>query len=148
MQAVLSRMADNPLKVIISSFPVPDSFVDNVAHTLRKMGCTVVTPRSVVGHSRYPALNAIRSGFERAFPAHWAASERWAATAAKQAGGADILLWLTKSLREEVLEHLRTLGVKRLAAWWGGTPANMQGMGLLAPGWDRIFICRFFLSQA
>ena len=128
------------MKVIISNFPVPDSFVDNVAYTLKKMGFSVIVPKSVVGYSRLQALNVMRSSLERAFPGHWTASERWAVAAAKEAGGGDLLLWLTKGLRQEVLEHLRSLGVRRLVAWWGDAPANMRGMGLLTGGWDKIFI--------
>jgi spore maturation protein CgeB len=60
--------------------------------------------------------------------------------AAARAYRAEMLIWLTQSLRQEVLEELRHLGVQHIVAWWGDTPANMQGLGLLADGWDRVFI--------
>lgn len=128
------------MKVIISNFPIPDSFVDNVTHTLWTMGHEIITPKAIVGTSRYTAINLVQELSARAFPRRWTASERWAISAAKAAGGADILIWLTKSLRQEVLEEVRRLGVKRCVAWWGDTPANMRGLGLLVSGWDKIFI--------
>lgn len=128
------------MKVIISNFPIPDSFVENVAYTLTAMGHTVITPKTIIGHSKHPVLNVARDLFERGFPNHWNASERWAVAAAKQSDGADLLIWLTKSLRQEVLDEVKRLNVKCCVAWWGDAPANMRGLGLLAPGWDGIFI--------
>jgi len=128
------------LKIIISNFPIPDSFVDNVAHTLKAMGHTVITPKAIVGYSKRAEMNAARDLFERAFPQRWNANERWAVKAARESGGADLLLWLTKSLRQSVLEEIKRLGVRHCVAWWGDPPANMRGLGLLEPGWDKIFI--------
>jgi spore maturation protein CgeB len=51
-----------------------------------------------------------------------------------------MVLCLTQSLRQQVLAELRSRGVKLLVAWWADAPANMQGLGLLAPGWDLIFM--------
>ena len=128
------------MKVIVSNFPIPDSFVDNVAHTLRAMGHEVVTPGKVIGHSSVAALRLLCELGQRAYPARWTPSERWAVSAAKLSGGANLLIWLTKSLRGEVLEEVRRLGVTHCVAWWGDASANMRGFGLLEPGWDRIYI--------
>ena len=127
------------MRIVVSNFPVPDSFVDNVTFTLRDMGHEVITPTHVVGQSRSAALNLLRDLRHKAFPQHWTAIERWAVQASLETKP-DLLIWLTQSLRQEVLEELRRIGVKRLVAWWGDTPANMRGLGLLTPGWDAIFI--------
>lgn len=73
------------------------------------------------------------------FPETWSAQERWAAQVARE-WKPDMLLALTLSMREEVLAELRSAGISTCVAWWGDTPANMRGMGLLVQGWDRIYI--------
>jgi spore maturation protein CgeB len=52
----------------------------------------------------------------------------------------DIVLALTLAIREEVLAELKRMGTDRCLAWWGDSPANMRRMGLLAEGWDAIYI--------
>ncbi len=104
------------------------------------MGHEVISPAKVIGLPGNALLRVASDLKEKAFPEHWTPSERWAVAAAMQAGPADLLIWLTKSLRSEVLHEVRRLGVRACVAWWGDTPANMKGMGLLSEGWDRIFI--------
>ena len=127
------------MKIAIPNFPTPDSFVDNVAHTLKVMGHEVVTPRHVIGRSKYKAVNLAREVWQKAFPKNWTENEKWILTIAR-ANNIDMVLCLTQSLRQEVLEELKKCGVRHLVAWWGDTPANMRGLGLLASGWDKIFI--------
>lgn len=103
------------------------------------MGHEVLTPHAVVGYSRSGAINFLRDFAQRTFPERWTPIERWAVTAARQCRGADLLIWLTQSLREDVLYEVRRLGVRHCVAWWGDPPANMRGLGLLVQGWDRIF---------
>ena len=127
------------MKVIIPNFPEPDSFVDSVAFTLKAMGHEVVTPLKKLGRSQYTSLNIAREFWHKTFPQHWTPAEKWVVATARQSPP-DLVLCLTQSLRQEVLEELRKCGSKRLVAWWGDTPANMRGLGLLAKGWDFIFI--------
>jgi len=127
------------MKIVIPNFPEPDSFVDNVVFTLKAMGHDVVTPLKRLGRSRYVSLNVAREFWQKAFPQSWTPAEKWVVAMARQ-NPPDMVLCLTQSLRQEMLEELRKCGVTRLVAWWGDTPANMRGMGLLAKGWDLIFI--------
>ncbi len=73
------------------------------------------------------------------FAETWSAQERWAVQLARE-WKPDLVLALTLALREEVLAELKSAGASQCVAWWGDPPANMRGMGLLAHGWDRIFI--------
>lgn len=127
------------MRVALSNFPVADCFVDNVAHTLNAMGHQVITPSKMLGRSRSRAVNLLREISDKAFPHYWSSIERWAIASAR-VNKPDLLIWLTASVRQEVLEELRKIGVKWLVAWWGDPPANMRGLGLLASGWDAIFI--------
>lgn len=127
------------MKVVIPNFPAPDTFVDNVAFTLRQMGHEVVTPGRALGGTRNAALNLAYELRQRAFPGTWTPAERWAVSTVRTYRP-DLVLCLTQSLRQEVLEALRGAGAKRLVAWWGDTPANMRGLGLLAKAWDIVFI--------
>ncbi len=125
------------MKIVIPNFSSPDSFVDNVAHTLRQMNHDVITssvegPKSKLGF----AFNEFRL---KAFPDRWTKAEQWVVKQARD-HKPDIVLCLTQSLRQEVLDELRRTGVRKLLAWWGDSPANMRGLGLLADGWDAIFL--------
>jgi spore maturation protein CgeB len=127
------------LKILIPYPTEPDNFQDNVAFTLRMMGHQVVAAPKRIGRSRHGATRLLQDVKQKAFPRQWNAAERWVIAVARQAVP-DIVLCLTQSLRDEVLDVLRKLGVRHLIAWWGDTPANMQEMGLLSPNWDRIFL--------
>lgn len=127
------------MKIAIPNFPEADSFVDNVTWTLRSMGHEVITPKQVIGRSRSKVLNIANELWQKAFPENWTDSEKWVLAIAKN-NKIDLVLCLTQSMRQEVLETLKDYGVSHLIAWWGDTPANMRGLGLLASGWDKIFI--------
>ena len=127
------------MKILIPNRAGIDSFDDNVAHTLELMGHTVVRPDRILSRTGHPAIDLGRQMLAKAFPRRWTPLERWAMWAARE-HRPQLLLSLTTSLRQEVLEEIRQYGVERLVAWWGDPPANMQGMGLLAPGWDAIFL--------
>jgi len=125
--------------VAIPNFPLEDSFIDNVAHTLCGMGHEVLTPSRVLDSARSAPLRFAKEMRARALPLRWSEAERWVVEQAKH-NRLDLVICLTQSLKQEVLEALRKAGVQHLVAWWGDTPANMRGLGLLAPGWDGIFL--------
>lgn len=127
------------MKIVIPNFPLPDSFVDNVKHTLQAMGHEVSTPPAVFDRSSNPALRFVQDAWRKANPQRLTQAETWILQEAKQSKF-DLVLCLTQSFREEVLADLKRAGVTRRVAWWGDTPANMQGFGLLADGWDVIFL--------
>lgn len=127
------------MKILIPNIATQDNFADNVAFTLRAMGHEVVTAPRLTSASGSRVVNLFRDIAARAFPDRWTKAEQWAVAAARE-HRPDVILCLTQALREEVLAALRAEGVRRLFAWWGDPPANMTRMGLLALGWDRIFL--------
>ncbi|MBW4985707.1 glycosyltransferase [Mameliella sp. CS4] len=128
-----------PLRVLIPFHAAPDTFQDNVAHTLRQMGHEVMLAPGPFRRNRGRIGRMVSDAMVRLYPYRWEAHERFAVEAARHFRP-DLVICLTQSLRSEVLAALREVGAKRLVAWWGDTPANMRGMGLLQDGWDRIFI--------
>jgi spore maturation protein CgeB len=127
------------VKVLIPNFAEPDSFVDNVASTLRTMGHEVVTSPRLFGRGSDRLQRLVRELKHHAFPQQWSEAETWAVRAARETRP-ELVLCLTQSLRQEALAELRRAGAARLVSWWGDPPANMQGMGLLQDGWDLIFL--------
>jgi spore maturation protein CgeB len=128
-----------PLRVLIPNFPAPDSFVDNVTHTLRTMGSEVVTADRLFARHRGRVSRLVDNLVAGAFPQWWSDAERWLVAKARE-WRPDVLLCLTQSLKPEVLRELKRLGVGVRVAWWGDAPANMRGMGLLTEEWDHIYI--------
>lgn len=127
------------MKFIIPNQAGPDTFDDNVTHALRAMGHEVLTPSAKLTRSSNSLIELARAASAKAFPERWTAAERWSVAAARE-HKPDVVLCLTLALRQEVLEAIKRAGAGVAIAWWGDTPANMRGMGLLAPGWDLIFL--------
>ena len=128
-----------PLRVLVPNFPAPDSFTDNVVHTLRAMGHDVQCMHQLAQRDRGRIRRTLVDTYTAFYPKTWSAQERWAVQAAKE-WKPDLVLALTLALRAEVLAEIKFTGTITCVAWWGDTPANMRGMGLLAEGWDRIYI--------
>ena len=124
------------MKILVPDYPTPDSFSDNVAHTLKKMGHDVLTPGR-----KLPLGGRLGAEYERlrakASPNHATAREQWAISAAKSFKP-EMVLALTLCFCEETLRRLRLLGVRHRVAWWGDSPANQTEMGLLTQEWDLI----------
>lgn len=127
------------MRILIPFIARPDSFQDNVAYTLRKMGHEVMCAPGEFWRNRGRLQRMLSDLAVASFPLRWEEHERFVVAAAREFHP-DVVLCLTQSLRAEVLEALRGLGVGRCIAWWGDAPANMRGMGLLADGWHAIFI--------
>jgi spore maturation protein CgeB len=127
------------LRILVPNFPAPDSFTDNVVHTLRGMGHEVRCMDRPVSRDRGRIRRIVHDARAGYFPDTLSGQERWALLQAKE-WKPDLVLCLTLALREEVLWELKRRGVGVCAAWWGDTPANMRGMGLLQDGWDQIYL--------
>jgi spore maturation protein CgeB len=126
------------MRFVVPNFCYPDSFVDNVTSTLRSMGHEVVTVplrRQVYTEKQRYFINLFMS---RMIPNYKVYQLKWLSTFIKKEKF-DVLLSLTQVIDEEILLECRRKGV-RTAVWWGDTPANMTGTGLLCEGWDHIFI--------
>lgn len=128
------------MKIVIPFFAPADSFVDNVASTLREMGHEVTTmpPVSNAFLASRPYV-AGRLLAQKLLPGRPSVEERWLL---KTAAGTrpDVVLALTQALSDDTLSQLKKLGVRARIAWWGDAPANMSGLGLLSDGWDFIFL--------
>ena len=126
------------MRFILPRFRPEDSFIDNVAFTLERMGHEVLTRERASSEwptSKLPALLrevSTRVGFQNP-------EERWLLKAARDFRP-DVVLALTKAISEETLFAIRKLGVPHTVAWWGDAPANMRSMGLFCDGWDHIFM--------
>ena len=127
------------MRILVPNFPAPDSFTDNVVHTLRAMGHDVRCMDHLVFRDRGRIQRILKDAYSGYYPDTLSGQEHWALDQAKD-WKPDLVLCLTISFREEVLRELKRLGVGVCAAWWGDTPANMRGMGLLEEGWDRIYL--------
>lgn len=128
-----------PLRILIPNFSTIDSFVDNVAYTLRGMGHEVMTAERPFARHRGRVSRLVDELLSAAWPKRWSDAERWA-VARTAVWHPDVLLCLTQSMKPEVLGELKRMGVGVRIAWWGDTPANMKGMGLLTGEWDYIYI--------
>jgi spore maturation protein CgeB len=128
-----------PLKILIPNFPAADSFTDNVAYTLAAMGHEVRTMPRLAIRDRGRIQRIFSDVWSGYFPDTWSGQEQWAVDTAKN-WVPDIVLALTLTLREGVLAELKRIGAGCCIAWWGDSPANMRGMGLMVDAWDAIYI--------
>lgn len=127
------------LKILLPNFPAPDSFTDNVAWTLRAMGHEVRTMDRLAPRDRGRLSRIAHDAWAAYRPETLSGQEKWALEQTK-GWTPDLMLSLTLALRAEVLAGVKAHGVQACVAWWGDAPANMRGLGLLADGWDRIYI--------
>jgi spore maturation protein CgeB len=126
------------MKFIIPNYSVPDNFSENVAFTLRLMGHEVLTAPKPVQLLNDKLMHLMQLGFEKFLPESLTPQEKWLLKVYKEYRP-DVVLTLTQSLNEEVLDALKKSGIIT-ACWWGDTPANMRKQGLLCDGWSFIFI--------
>lgn len=126
-------------KILVPNFPAPDSFTDNVVYTLRAMGHDVRAMDRLALRDRGRISRIVHDAWSGYRPDTLTGQEKWVLAQAKE-WRPDMVLSLTLALREDVLVALKAAGTGACVAWWGDTPANMRGMGLLADGWDQIYI--------
>jgi spore maturation protein CgeB len=127
------------MKIIIPNYRPPDSFVDNVAFTLKLMGHEVLTMSLLSNkriNSRYRRFWTLAR--QKLSSNYIPPREVWLLKQV-QSQKPDVVLTLTQALSEQTLAELKKKGILT-AVWWGDTPANMRGQGLLCEGWDAVFI--------
>lgn len=127
------------LKILVPNFPAPDSFTDNVVHTLKAMGHEVRSMDKLAFQDRGRIQRILHDAWKGYRPQTLSGQEKWALEQV-QDWRPDLVLCLTLALSDEVLAGIKAAGAGLCVAWWGDTPANMRGMGLLTDGWDRIYI--------
>ncbi|WP_205508577.1 CgeB family protein [Longitalea arenae] len=126
------------MRFIIPNFSLPDNFAENVATALRTMGHEVITAPQPVRVFNDRVMHLMQLGYEKFFPNTLTPQEKWLLKVYKSFKP-HVVLTLTQSLNEEVLNALKKEGIITVC-WWGDTPANMSKQGLLCDGWDFIFI--------
>jgi len=116
------------LRVIIPNFAAPDSFVDNVATTLRQMGHDVLTLPAVPNRWLNSPLREIgRHVLAAVAPHHAVPEERWLLKAARRARP-DLVLSLTQSVSDDTLVTLNHANL----------PDDERGR-VHEPGWNYCF---------
>lgn len=124
------------MRIAIPAIPYSDSFADNVAFTLRKMGHEVVMRRPV-GHRTLRVLSSIDRVGVRLQRGYLTAADRWLLRCIRD-NAVDVILAVTQVVNEEVLAEARRRGVRKRIAWWGDAPANLTRWGLLTREWDLV----------
>ncbi len=128
------------MKVVIPNFAAPDSFVDNVAFTLRSLGHEVLTRPAKSNRWVNSRVNRLRRQVKQHyFPRTFSDAEKWLLKAVRDFKP-ELILTLTQPIAEEVLFETRKRGVPHRIVWWGDTPANMKHQGILSTEWDFIYI--------
>lgn len=125
------------MRIVIPNYASSDSFVDNVAHTLRAMGHDVVTfPRP-----RLPIFSRVGRAYletrERLQPGFRTPQERWLLRIVRQLKP-DALVALTQPIGEDVLAEVKRAGVRRRVVWWGDPAAYIWRWSILTPEWDLV----------
>jgi spore maturation protein CgeB len=127
---------------ILIPFPYyEDSLVDNVQHTLREMGHEVRT-LGFVDHAAYWSLSryAWRVLTEKMASERLSRLERKMVRVAREFRPDVILAGVHPSLNPLVLEEFGKLCPGRRVLWWVDPPAVSEKWGILAEGWDAIYL--------
>jgi spore maturation protein CgeB len=127
------------MKILIPNYSVADSFTDNVAYTLRKMGHDVLTMPNVSHKIEQSPYWRLYFGIKEKMSKNYITTqEKWLL---KQLDTfkPNLVLTLTQVLSESVLGEIKNRHINT-ATWWGDPPANMSRQGLLSDKWDYIFI--------
>lgn len=127
------------MRVLIPNHCSPDTFVDNVAHSLRSLGHDVLTLPAVAQGPLARVQRIVIQLGAKALPAIRMHRERQVIELAR-CFKPELVLTLTQPLLDETLRELRRLGARWSVAWWGDAPANMAEMGLLSDEWTAIFL--------
>lgn len=127
------------MRFLIPNFRTADSFVDNVASTIEQMGFEVDTmPRIKQAFHESKLWQLYRIIQEKRQGTKFWEQEKWLELQLKKKTY-DVMLCLTQSIDERLLFLAQEKGIKTVA-WWGDTPGNMLGRGLLCEGWNQIYI--------
>lgn len=134
------------MKFLIPNHRVPDSFVDNVAYTLEKMGHEVVTmPTLSNKRMNSPVIRILKENFQKLRGDYLSKQEKWLHQHCADIKP-NVLLCLTQGIDPEILHKIKQNGIQTVA-WWGDTAANMKRNGLLAEDWDWIFIKDHYAAE-
>lgn len=128
------------MKFLIPNYRTPDSFVDNVAYTLTKMGHEVISmPQQSNRFLDNKFTHFLKLLNESANPNYLTKQEKWLKKQLLSGQSFQVLLTLTQALSYETLQLAKQQGIT-CVCWWGDTPANMKKQGLIVKGWDKLYL--------
>lgn len=134
------------MKIIIPNFCPADSFVENVSHTLQKMGHEVLNMGTISNKAiNSPYRRIVKDLLSKALKRTTTEQEVWLLKTI-EGYKPQVVLTLTQSLSSETLALLKRKNITTVS-WWGDTPANMKGNGLLVEGWDLLYVKDKFAVQ-
>lgn len=134
------------LKIIIPNYCPSDSFVENVSHTLQKMGHEVLNMGTISNKTiNSPYRRIVKDLLSKALKRTTTEQEVWLLKTI-EGYKPQVVLTLTQSLSAETLALLKKKSITTVS-WWGDTPANMKGNGLLVEGWDLLYVKDKFAVQ-
>jgi spore maturation protein CgeB len=126
------------MKILIPNYTLEDSFTENVSFTLQIMGHEVLDMGAIsIGKAYSKVGRVINELKSKAFP-QLSNQEKFILKTISSTK-IDVLLSLTQSLDEEVMEECKKKGIVTIS-WWGDTAANMKKMGLFSSHWDFVYI--------
>lgn len=133
------------MKILVSNYTLVDSFTENVSFTLRKMGHEVFDMGEISVFNAYSKVGRVLKELKNKLLPSLSVQEKFILhiISTKKI---DILLSLTQSLDEEVLEACKKKGIITIS-WWGDTAANMKKTGLCSSLWDFIYIKDTFAAK-
>lgn len=128
------------MRIFIPAHFYEDSFVDNVQITLSQMGYDVFT-LGEIRHTSYWSTPRYLMRVAASFivGSRPSARERAILLTARRIRP-DTILALTTNLHPEILHELGKLCPGRRILWWGDSPANSTGWGIVDPGWDFVYL--------
>lgn len=133
------------MKILIPNYSLADSFTENVSFTLQKMGHEVIDMGAISIGKAYSKVGRVLNELKnKAFP-QLSIQEKFILKTISFTK-IDVLLSLTQSLDEEVMEACKKKGIVTIS-WWGDTAANMKKMGLFSSHWDFVYIKDTFAAK-
>lgn len=126
------------MKILVPNYTLADSFTENVSFTLKQMGHEVIDMGSISVNKAYSKVGRVIKELKNKAFSQISVQEKFILKTIA-ATKVDVLLSLTQSLDEEVLQTCKQKRIITIS-WWGDTAANMQKMGLCSQYWDFIYI--------
>ena len=128
------------MRILIAGYRYEDSFADNVAFTLDKMGHSVRT-LGVVEHAKYyaPWRYYLRMALERLNRKDYDPDGKKLKSVAKEFKP-DVVLMLTREFSNEVLSEIKKKYNSVLISWWTDPVSNVKRWGFADPINDLVFL--------
>jgi spore maturation protein CgeB len=128
------------MQFFIPGYCFEDSFVENVQSALIKMGHEVRTLGNVE-HKKYWSLPRYASRVAiQMMRGDQPTKHDYKILKVAREFKPDVVLSTSGTIHPTILNELGKIASGRRVLWWGDPPANSQKWGVLAPGWDVVYI--------